>query len=1432
MSKYKDEIKKLPRVTLDAISEVCRRMLPNAYYKEHPWLLPYGDKNYAKIFDQEDQLNGYAAAYTDWHKGKLRIAFDHMPTDTFVGEIAVIDWACGQGLATIFLHEYLEEKGYNCQIKEVILIEPSEKALDRAKFNIEAIDSKIKVSTVNKKLDEVIDFDIKLFEKRKAVHIFSNIFDIQGISLKHITENLLVNLSKDNYVLCISPCYPWMRNVYNRFLQYFQRPLAWEYHTEKSGKEDRNDYTYAIQCLKLLSDKTEQIIRYQFFPASQFRACFALESVKPMVEDFTAHTYFDVYAPYELGASISDDIEPIFAVLNNIVCRGLPTKPSLKVENVLSEKLSCSEASTLYGGFRFNSLLDHADELKLKEYAKAGDLGDDLRINQLLYTPIAIARVQKVFVEALISHRLNLQKDEWNVLVEECDVPFAKLAVEDFKEMFNHLATLSQDFDNMQIPPINLHVISSKLYKDSPLLEEDAIFEPTEEIRNTTFDLVIRYASTPKTEDCNFTEYQVSNDSFYCIFPATEHYAERYIYTTDGLEYNPLVNDDKKPINDAVEHLRYFLKLLFRKKDFRPGQLPILSRALQNKSVIGLLPTGGGKSLTYQLAAFLQPGVSLVIDPLVSLMKDQYDGLINAGIDCCTYINSQVADSRAEREYDMEHSKCLFVFMSPERLCIHGFRQRLRNMQDLHVYFAYGVIDEVHCVSEWGHDFRFSYLHLGRNLYQYVLPKQSSGHEHISLFGLTATASFDVLADVERELSGEGAFPLDNDAVVRYENTNRLELQYRVVQVDASGCNDKWAVYERKNDMAAQVLSESLDCLKELEKPDNIKRIKSRFLQRENIMDDEVIAEINNRDISVPVDDEWATSENSNASAIVFCPHRVGSLGVNNSAKKRGVKRAIAAGLGTQRVSNYVGGDVLTEQDKFLHGDTNIMVATKAFGMGIDKPNVRFTLNINHSGSLEGYVQEAGRAGRDRKMALSTIMYCPQEFSEQNERTRIYEAVPVDYGVHQFFYENNFIGADFEKWIMYFLMSKNTNTIVEVGEEQKNVESVSGFLDKLMSAQPEEELVYYISYTYTPEDVRWINEMLTKNNLPRFKTEEDIRLEEEGKRRHGFARPAYIYGYADYTEALQKAIYRMCCVGVIDDFTQDYYNQRFRIVTKRKADGQYFVALKQFLKRYYTDERADIEIAKAHGVRGNNEIQQCLSFITEFVYTKIAMKRKRAMQDMEDFCNRAIHSDKDWLEINEDLKDDIYYYFNSKYAREDYKTEFGEPFSLTQDTDHGKYSSFDVLFKYLRVVDDDVMGPSDSQIGNIKHLHGAVRLIRRSLTDTNPALDMLNAYCLLFLGVGDNKNLANEMRNSYISAYKEFRERNIHNLPDFYANMKRFKEEIQKKGRNVVDEKEMLLIKGWEAEAELIIHSSWVKMFRDKFVGVTKDNVQSSKNKK
>ena len=162
--------------------------------------------------------------------------------------------------------------------------------------------------------------------------------------------------------------------------------------------------------------------------------------------------------------------------------------------------------------------------------------------------------------------------------------------------------------------------------------------------------------------------------------------------------------------------------------------------------------------------------VTLVVDPLRGLMKDQYDGLLKTGVDCISYINSDITkdkEERERRENALTGSQIQIMFLSPERLSIHRFREVLRSMRESDIFFAYGVIDEVHCVSEWGHDFRLAYLHLGRNLYNYVLPKEVEGTDnHISLFGLTATASFDVLADVERELSGSNSYSLEDDATV------------------------------------------------------------------------------------------------------------------------------------------------------------------------------------------------------------------------------------------------------------------------------------------------------------------------------------------------------------------------------------------------------------------------------------------------------------------------------------------------------------------------------------------------------------------------------------------------------------------------------------------------------------------------------------------
>ena len=136
---------------------------------------------------------------------------------------------------------------------------------------------------------------------------------------------------------------------------------------------------------------------------------------------------------------------------------------------------------------------------------------------------------------------------------------------------------------------------------------------------------------------------------------------------------------------------------------------------------------------------------------------------------------------------------------------------------------------------------------------------------------------------------------------------------------------------------------------------------------------------------------------------------------------------------GFRSISTYKGGDDTKCQDDFLNGNTNIMVATKAFGMGIDKSNVRMTFHLNYPGSLESFVQEAGRAGRDKKMALATIMYSPKKYWVKNVKTNGWDEFSADYINYIFFYDSNFLGEEFELFVMDLLMNELQ---VEISNEE------------------------------------------------------------------------------------------------------------------------------------------------------------------------------------------------------------------------------------------------------------------------------------------------------------------------------------------------------------------------------------------------------------
>ena len=269
-------------------------------------------------------------------------------------------------------------------------------------------------------------------------------------------------------------------------------------------------------------------------------------------------------------------------------------------------------------------------------------------------------------------------------------------------------------------------------------------------------------------------------------------------------------------------------------------------------------------------------------------------------------------------------------------------------------------------------------------------------------------------------------------------------------------------------------------------------------------------------------------------------------------------------------------------------------------------------------------------------------------------------------------------------------------------------------------------------------------------------------------------------------------------------------------MARRKPDGAYYKALQAFLERYYTKEKAAEMAEEIPNAPGDNEVHKCLAYLTEFIYDKIAVKRKQAIDDIRTFCIEGTSYGQDWKRANEEMKDFIYYYFNSKYARADYKTENGEPFSLTDESNRGRTWAYDLLFKYMRVIDDDVLGTSSPK-DNIKHLQGAVRLIRRAVTESNPVLDFLNVYCLLYLKVGNNQNLQEELQNSYIRGYQAFYKATA-SKEDFYSKMEKFKKALRANGRNVATKKEIEVLKEWDMLSEVDIHADWAADFKKKYV--------------
>lgn len=1478
---YEEKIKNLEDPSFKKIRETAK----NELFTKFPNKIIDNIYNQLKrgtiLIENHDQLCTYLYSFGNMHQAKLLDSFAKLYKFFLNESFEVVDWGCGQGIGTISLLDYLRSIDRDSSVKHITLIEPSRIALERALLHLTPYSLKdVEIQALPKFFETITSQEIQSNQGLPVLHIFSNILDVVGIDLKKLSQLIDASIQTKTVLLCVGPLNPTNRRL-DAFLNYFDKNLLYPFYNFQSttfGPYAR--WTYKSLIYGLSANVSVHLIPIKYYPSVSFSAAYELDIVRDLRLQTKGElqkiwTCFEVKAPFDLGASVYDDVHPILAVIHNMIVRGLPTKASPFVEEAFLEAFGKS-FSTVELGERSFPLKEQFKTPALLEALKNVLDGkvttvekhqlDDI---QLFLSPLAIARFQKVLIEALITEKLDITKRNWRILIEEKDVPFGVLAIRDLEQTFRQLSSLSKEYQHFCLPTIEIVVVGQTQFINSPLHKNEKVYSSLPPfLRNQEFDMVVTLSMLERVdaEADSFSKYHAINDCYFNIRNSLHPTIHRTIYTSTLIDYQALVSKSEQGVyseNQAtVTHLNYFLQLLFRKEVFRDGQLPILDRAIRNQPVIGLLPTGGGKSLTYQLAAFLQPGVTMIIDPLKSLMKDQFDGLLRNGIDCCDYLNSsQTSQEKEAVSIRVESSSLLFIFISPERLSIKKFRRRLSNMHNFNVYFSYGVIDEVHCVSEWGHDFRFSYLHLGRNLYNFVKPKSGV----ISLFGLTATASFDVLADVERELSGNGAFELDSDVIVRYENANRLELQYKIEPIkvafapnnhfDHTGLlpkhlpkaiklDDTRTPVKAKGEQLIPLLKRIPSYINDLQQKEVLEEINSKFYERQGI--DFNQHEQPELSTSLPYN-YYANQPLYPQAGIVFCTHVNNtplSVHRNHETLKTNLIHDVGSFTGQDNDD-----DSIKSLEDFRDNKIPVMVATKAFGMGIDKPNVRFTVNMNYSSSLESFVQEAGRAGRDKKMAVSTIMVSDYKLAtikntyksdhelfpvlrghwfHYDDLIKILEAIQLEIPDNELFiatpqhdivklhcnHDNNtfqnrtcneacslfhscelkkandssrnwmieqqlinelasqglkltrsnftYLSPDYSS-VMYFFNSSFKGDLVEkkymnmvlnkllvgVGLDEEGIKVMqTGVLQKLVAAEVGAKL--FVSVPYIPE----------KDIAPDKKDDLTINRESD----------------------IEKAIYRMTCIGLIEDYTKDYRHKQFDIVLKREPTGGYFQGLRAFIRRYFTEERTDVEINRAQ----NNdkidakhpeiiqEIYKCLAYLTDFVYDKISEKRKRAIDEMRNFCIEGMATNSTWLEANENLKDYLFYYFNSKYARADYKADNGEEYSLLTDTREGKYSAPWILDKYMQVaIDNEIIG-FGTPLDNIKHLYGAVRLIGRSLIDRNPTLDLLEAYCLIYLGFKKNENLRNQFILRYREGFLELYQRMRENPTGFWEIFERY----------------------------------------------------------
>lgn len=751
-----------------------------------------------------------------------------------------------------------------------------------------------------------------------------------------------------------------------------------------------------------------------------------------------------------------------------------------------------------------------------------------------LLLPNAIHRALRGLVLLFYYDVINPSYSKKILVIEE-DLPVLSFAFDSLYRIWSNLHTLSPETSCPPKLTIDFIGVSSLVPSTSPDLVFRSVDTP-----DSNYDLIISSSHLLSTGQTGSKESNIFPSRPPNLVAFRKAIGSRLEQTLQGC--GPL-HYDLSDVEDAIiqqnsgleseisetkqSSLLFFLHLLFRKKNFKHGQLQVITRLLQGKDTIVLLPTGGGKSLTYQFSGLLLPGMTLVIDPLISLMSDQVENLNNSGFTMVDAITSLQSQKEKDRVLEKMSAGCLsFIFLSPERLQGEAFRNQLLAVSR-NIPISLAVIDEAHCVSEWGHDFRPSYLHLPTNITRYC----SDDHQNkVTLVGLTGTASFAVLTDIQIEMK-----ITDENAIILPTSFDRKELIFEVIKT------------------RSKAKSSQLKAIKD--------KIPIRLRQNH-----QSFYELKGRKTNC---------------GLIFCPHTNGSLGVTDVASLMRHQNYYSGN--TPR--NFPGNGETYSQYKqrvqalFKKNKIQEIVATKSFGMGFDKPNIRYTIHYAAPNSVEAFYQEAGRAGRNGEPGYA---YCSILYSDDN-------------------------------W--------------ESAKDLVNLQDTKSGLSKLdrISWDDRGDVLHQLwllfsSYPGSTSEIKDAKSLLTNKLLPFISDMPDNSTN------------TVEIPFTEGTKVIQeKALSRLLILGIVQDYSVDYSPNKFKITLQKLKIESVRINLKNYLNQYKFSAYVDRIISKVTGSTLQDTLNSAIDQLITFIYDEIVSKRVQAILTMGELC-RSFTTDDDFRE--------------------------------------------------------------------------------------------------------------------------------------------------------------------------------------------------------